>query len=166
MVATVQIVEANGGTETLTQKDGSTLRFKNADDASVNTSDPMVIPTADQDWSFQKWTQLNVTVAPDTNLTNLKFYTDGNGWSAADANVKGWAAAETTYATPIAASGSSQFADDMFAYTSGSALDLGTAAVTGTGLKGDHAHLALEVESGATQGTLTAETLTYAFDEL
>jgi hypothetical protein len=166
MVATVQIVEANGTAETLTQKDGSTLRFKNADNATVDALNPMVIPATGQDWSFQKWTQLNVTVAPATNLTNLKFYTDGTGWSAADAFVKGWAAAETTYATPIAASGSSQFTADMFSYTSGAALDLGTAAVTGTGLKGDHAHLALEVEAGATQGTLTAETLTYSYDEL
>jgi hypothetical protein len=166
MVATVQIVEKNGTAGTTTQKDGSTLRFKNADNATVDTSNPMVIPTAGQDWSYMKWTRLNVTVAPDTNLTNLKFYTDGTGWSAADANVKAFAIAETTYATPSQPSTSTEFSNDMFAYTSGSALDLGTAAVTGTGQKGDHAVLVLEVEAGATQGTLTAETLTYSYDEL
>ena len=166
MVATVQIVEGNGATRANTQKDGSTLRFKNADNATVDAVNPMVIPTAAQDWSYMKWTQLNVTVAPDTNLTNLKFYTDGTGWSAADAFVKGWAQAETTYATPSEPASSAEFSDDMFAYTSGAALDLGTAAVTGTGLKGDHAVLALEVEAGATQGTLTAETLTYSYDEM
>ncbi len=168
MVAVVQITESNGttGAEVATQKDGSTVRFKNAADKEVDIVDPMVIPTAGQDWSFQKWLRLNVTTAPDTNLTNLKFYTDGTGWSAADAFVKAWAVAEATYASPIAASGSSQFSTDMFALVAATSLDLGTAAVTSTGLVGSYAHLALEVEAGATQGTLVAETLTFAFDEL
>lgn len=166
MVATVQVVERNGTAGTTTQKDGSTLRFKNADNALVNTSDPMVIPTAGQDWSIMKWTILNVTVAPSTSISNRKFYTDGTGWSAADASVKGWAQAETTYATPSAPTSSTEFANDMFAYTSGAALDLGTGALSSTGLIGDHAVLALEVEAGATQGALAAETLTYSYDEI
>ncbi len=168
MVATVQITERNGtptdGTGTV--KTSSTLRFKKADNATVDTSNPMVIPTADQDWSFQKWTRLNVTVKADTNITNLVFYTDGTGWSAANSGVKGYVAAETTYATPILASGSSQFTNDMFSYTSSGSLDLGTSATTTSGLIGDHAHMGLEVETGSTQGTLPAETLTYAYDEL
>lgn len=163
MVATVQIVEKNGTAGTNTQKDSGTIRFKNADNATVNTSNPMVIPTAGNDFSYEKWTRLKVTVAPDTNVSNLKFYTDGaNGFGT---GVTMFAKAVTTYVQPAEATATAGYAD-AFTYTSGSALALGTGTFTGTGEKGDHAVLILVVASTATQGSLTAETLTYSYDEL
>jgi hypothetical protein len=123
----------------------------------------MVIPTAGTDFSFEKWLQLNVTVAPDTNLTNLKFYTDGTiGFGA---GVTAYGKSVTTYATPAAATATGGYTD-IASYTSGAALDLGTAAVTGTGQKGDHAVLMLTVDNTAAPGTLTAEVVTFAYDEL
>ncbi len=163
MVATVQLGEKNGAGATFTDKTSGTIRFKNADDKEVDTADPMVIPTANQDYSYEKWLRLKVTVAPDTNISTLKFYTDGaKGWAA---QVKLWAKAVATYVTPAEATATAGYTD-AFAYTSGSALDLGTAAVTGTGEKGDHVVAMLEVETGATQGALAGETLTFSFDEM
>ena len=136
MVATVQIVEKNGTAGTNTQKDGGTVRLKNADNATVDTVNPMVIPTAGSDFSFDKWLRLKVTVAPDTNISNLKFYSDGTiGFGT---GVNAYAKAVATYATPTQPTGTAGYAN-ISTYTSGAALDLGTAAVTGTGEKGDHA---------------------------
>jgi hypothetical protein len=161
MVATVQIIEKNGTAGTPTQKDSGTIRFKNADNAVVNASDPLIIPTSGTEYSYEKWTRLNVTVAPDNSLSNLKFYTDGaNGWTGVGLHVK----AAATYVTPALATSTAGFTN-AFTYTSGSALDLGTAAVTGTGEKGSHAVMIMTVATSATPGTLTAETATYSYDE-
>jgi len=163
MVATVQIVEKNGTAGTTTQKDSGTVRFKNADNATVDTNNPMVIPTAGVDYSYEKWLRLNVTIAPDTNISNLKFYTDGaNGFGT---GVLLYAKAVATYATPAEATATAGYTN-AFSYTSGSALDLGTAAVTGVGEKGSHAVMMMTVASTASPGTLTAETGTFSYDEL
>ena len=162
MVATVQVIEKNGATPATTQKDGQTIRFKNADNATVDTNNPMVIPTAGLDYSYDKWTRLKVTVAPDNNLSNLKFYTDGaNGLGT---GVSLYAKAVQTYSTPAEATTTTGYTD-AFTYTSGAALDLGTAAVTGTGEKGDHAVLMMTVGTSATQGNTANETVTYSYDE-
>lgn len=163
MVATVQIVEKNGTMGTNTQKDSGTVRFKNADNATVDTGNPLVIPTAGFDFSYEKWLRLKVTVAPDNYIENLKFYTDGaNGFGT---GVSMFAKAVATYATPAEATATGGYAD-AFSYTSGAALNLGTPTVTGTGEKGSHAVLMMRVATNATQGTLTAETLTFSYDEL
>lgn len=163
MVATVQIIEKNGTAGTGTQKDSGTVRFKNADNATVDSNNPMVVPTAGSDYSYEKWLRLKVTAAPDTNLSNLKCYSDGSiGYGT---GVTPYAKAVTTYATPAQATATAGYTA-LGSYTASSALDLGTAAVTGTGEKGDHAVLMLKVDSTASPGTLTAETLTFAYDEL
>ena len=163
MVATVQIIEKNGTAGTPTNKTSGTVRFANADAATPGTSNPMVVPATGTDYSYEKWLRLNVTVAPDTNISNLKFYTDGaNGFGT---GVAMYAKAVTTYATPAEATATAGYTD-AFSYIATSALDLGTAAVTGTGEKGDHAVLMLTVASTASQGSLTPETITFAYDEI
>lgn len=162
MTATVHIVEKNGTAGTATNKDGSTVRFKNADNATVDTSNPMVVPTAAYDRSFKKYLRTKVTVAPATNITNLKFYTDGT--SGFGTGIALYAKAVATYATPAEPTADTGFTD-AFTYTSGSALSLGTSAYTGTGEKGSMAVLYLRVASTASPGTLTAETGTFSYDE-
>ena len=122
----------------------------------------MVVPTSGYDRSYKKWTRLKVTVAPATNITNLKFYTDGT--SGFGTGIATYAKAVTTYATPAEPTADTGFTD-AFTYTSGSAISLGTASYTGTGEKGDHCVLYLRVATSASQGTLTAETGTWSYDE-
>ena len=161
MVATVQIVEKNGTAGTNTQKDSGTVRFRNSDSATVDANNPLVIPTAGTEYSYEKWLRLKVTVAPDNNISNLKAYTDGaNGWTGVGLHAK----AVATYATPALATATAGYTN-AFTYTSGAALNLGTAAVTGTGEKGSHCVMIMTVGTTATQGTLTAETLTFSYDE-
>jgi hypothetical protein len=162
MVATVQIVEKNGTSGTNTQKDSGTVRLKNADDATVDANNPMVVPTAGSDFSWEKWLRLKVTVAPDTNISNLKMYSDGTiGFGT---GVTAYGKSVATYATPVEVTATAGYTD-LASYTSGSALDLGTAAVTGTGEKGDHAVLMLKVDTNANPGALTPETITFSYDE-
>lgn len=165
MVATVQIIEINGptATPTTTQKDGQTVRPKNADNATVDNNNPMVIPTAGTDYSYAKQLRLNVTVAPSVNISNLGFYTDGS--NTLGTGVLLYAKTGASYAAPYEPTGVAGFTD-AFTYTSGSKLSLGAGPYTGTGQKGNLANLLLTVGTTATQGQTPNETLTFSYDEI
>ncbi len=164
MVATVQIIEKTGAGGTGTQKDGGTVRFKNADNATVDSANPMVVPTSGFDFSYEKWLRLNVTVAPDNNLSNLAVYSDGAVWSA-NTGIAAYAKAVTAYSTPAEATTTTGYAL-LSSYTASGTLSLGATTVTGTGEKGDHCVLMLRVADTANPGTLSTETLTFQYDEL
>jgi hypothetical protein len=163
MVATVTIVEKNGAGATATDKTSGTIRFKNADDATVNTANPMVVPPSGTDFSFEKWLRLKVTGGTYTDISNIRAYMDGaNGFGT---GIGLYAKAVTAYATPAEATATTGYTD-AFSYTSGSPLDLGGDGSTGTGEKGDHLVMMMTVASTASGGMLTAETLTVAWDEI
>lgn len=164
MAATVQIIEKNGAGGTGTNKTSGTITFCNADSPTPGTSNPLIIPTAGTEYSYEKWTRLNVTVAPSTNISNLGFYTDGsNGFGT---GVSLYAKAVTTYAQPAVGTGTTGYTEAFANYTSSSPLDLGTGTFTGTGEKGDHAVLLMTVGTSATPGQVTSETVTYVYDEI
>jgi len=77
MAATVQLVEKNGAGGTQTDKTSGNIRFKNADNSTVDTSNPMVKPGAGVDYSFEKWLRMNVSGGTYTEITNVKVYMDG-----------------------------------------------------------------------------------------
>lgn len=176
MVATVNIREKNGAGETATIKDGGTVRFKNADNATVDAVNPLIIPTANREYSFEKFLRLFIgAVVPDNEITNLGFYMDGaKGWEAL---VKLWGrdlAAYTTPAVPVETNdpplipvgGTPAAATDAFTWTSAAQLDLGAGPFSTINTDmGDYVDLVCEVEIGATQGTLVAETATFEYDE-
>lgn len=168
MAATVLIREKNGAGETATDKTSGTIRFKNADDATVDLNNPLVKPSGGAfDRSFEKWLRLNVSVAAAGNITSPKFYTDG-----AQGNTGVTMYAKTTnpsaYSTPAEATADTGYTD-AFTYTSGSpkALDVANAGpYTGTGDKGDYLQLMMKIaDTVAAPGTLTGETLTFQWDE-
>jgi hypothetical protein len=163
MPATVQIVEKNGVTPTLTDKTSGSIRFKNADNALVDTGNPMVKPETGTDFSFEKWLRLNVTGGTYTEITNVKAYMDGtNGLGT---GVSLYAKAVATYATPAEATATTGYAD-AFSYTSAAALSLGAGPFSSTGEKGDHCVMMLAVASTAAGGITPSETLTFAWDEI
>jgi hypothetical protein len=163
MVATVQILEKNGAGPTTTDKTSGTVRFKTADNATVDTSDPINIPAAGTNYSYEKWLILNVTVAPDTNISNLKFYTDGGNGLGTGVGL--YAKAVTSYSTPALGTSTAGYTD-AFTYTSGSALSLGAGPYTSTGEKGDHAVLLMTVGDTASPGQTSSETITFSYDEI
>lgn len=162
MAATVLIREKNTVSETATDKTSGTVRFKNADNATVDLVNPMVVPVSGSDFSFDKWLRMNFT-GTFTQVSNLKFYTDGV--SGFGTGVLTWAKAVTTFVTPTEPTVSTGYAN-AFTYTSGSPLSLGAGPYTVTGDQGSYLVAMLEVASTATQGLLTAETLTFAWDEI
>lgn len=165
MVATVQILENNTVSQTTTDKTSGTIRFKTADNATVDTVAPMVVPSGSPNYSFEKWLQLNVTVAPATNITNLRAYSDGT--NSFGTGVALSAKAVSAFVTPVLGTTLSGFTD-FFTYTSASSLTTAASSATtftGTGAKGYFLVMVMQVSSTATQGALSAETLTWSFDE-
>lgn len=176
MVATVLVREKNGVGETATDKTAGTVRFKNADDAVVDANDPLVIPTANREYSFEKFLRMHIgAVVPDNEITNLGFYMDGaKGWAV---GVKLWGRGLPAYTTPavptetldppqIPVGGVPAAATDAFTWTSGAQLSLGAGPFSTINADmGDYVDLVMEVEIGETQGTLTAETATFEYDE-
>lgn len=162
MPATVQIIEKNGAGGDATDKTSGTVRFKKADNATVNTANPMQLPDSGSDWSFEKWLRLNVSGGTYTEITDIVAYTDGSGFGT---GINAWARAEADYATPTLETSNAGYAD-LFSYTSGSPLSLGAGPFTSTGEKGSHLVMALEVTDAASGGALTPETLTLAWDEI
>lgn len=173
MVATVNIVEKNSSAGTATTKSGGTIRFKNADDATVDSNNRLVVPTSNTEYSYQKYVRFRIDTAPDVDITNIQAYMDGaNGYGT---GVKLWYAESTAFTEPATVTetndpphypdGSTVNMSDAFGLTSGSPVTLSTAATSTTGEVGNHLVFVMEVESSATQGTLTAETLTFSYDE-
>lgn len=163
MPATVQIIEKNGAGGTGTDKTSGTIRFKNADNATVDLNNPMVKPPSGTDFSFEKWLRLNVTGGTYTQITSIRAYSDGaNGLGT---GVGLFAKAVTAYSTPAEATSTSGYTS-FFTYTSGSPLSLGAGPFTSTGEKGDHLVMIATVDSTASSGVTPTETLTIAWDEI
>ena len=163
MAATVTIVEKNGAGGTATDKTSGTVRFKNADDATVDLNNPLVKPTSGYDYSYEKWLRTKVTGGSYSQITNVKAYSDGaNGLGT---GVEAYAKAVTAYATPAEASSISGYTD-LFSYTSGSALTLGAGPYTGTGEIADHLVLICRIDNTVSGGVTPSETLTIAWDEI
>jgi hypothetical protein len=163
MAATVQIVEKNGAGGTQTDKTSGTIRFKNADNSTVDTSNPMVKPGAGTDYSFEKWLRMNVSGGTYTEITNVKAYMDGS--NGLGTGVALYAKAVASYTTPAEATGTAGYTD-AFTYTSGSPLTLGAGPYTSTGEKADHLVMMLTVGTSASGGITPSETLTLAWDEI
>lgn len=182
MAATVIINEWTSAA-VQTDKTSGTVRFKNANNATVDLNDPLVVPTSGQEYSFEKYLRLQITDAGGfIQIDNLRAYTDGaNNFGT---GVKAWYALTGAFDTPVvpneaqdppqsSAAGSPQEnMADLFALTSGSPGDL-DAINTGPFTDGSPAEhigdflvLVMEVETTASNGVLTAETLTFAYDEI
>ena len=175
MVATVLLNEWNGPTATpvQTNKTSNTVRFKNAENATVDTADRLIIPSTNREYSYEKWLRLEITVAPTVDIDNLRGYSDGaNNWGA---GIKGWYALDGTYSVPVIPTETldppqhdAVAMTDFFTATSGAAADMdaiNTGPFTAIADIGDWFILVMEVETTATQGQTSQETVTVAFDE-
>jgi hypothetical protein len=167
VAANVRIFEM-GGEGTGGDKTSDTVRFKSADENVANNNNRLSIPSAGGTTiSFAKQLQYYFATAPDTDITNIKAYSDGvNNISNVNINyrpVGTWQGMGTTYGTSIA-SGSS-----LFSLTSAVSLDMrGTSShgtFTGVGFKGGLLALQMEVGPDATSGSSSVETVSFQYDE-
>jgi hypothetical protein len=177
MAADIQIREYNGtqGAEVGTDKTGGTIRAKNADNATVDNADPLIIPTSNTEYSFEKFIQAFFNTAPSVEITNLEAFMDGtNNYGT---GIKAWYRILASYTTPavptetndppqVPVGGTPVAAADLFALTSASPGALGAGPHTGTGQKGSFILVVMEAETTASQGALTAETFTLRYSEI
>jgi len=156
------------------------LRFKQADNKTIDTSDPMVVPAAGTEYSRWKQIYLKCTTAPDTQVDNVKFFTEGDfgtgitvkvgdgvqvkssgastGYDVSDANEV------ITNHTDVAA------ATDVFTYTTGSprtvTISEAGSIINAIGETTDYLVLSMEVISTASPGDLANKTWTWRYDEI
>lgn len=163
MAATVQIIEKNGAGGTATDKTSGNVRFKKADNSTVDLVNPLVKPSSGNDFSFEKWLRLNVTGGTYSAISNIRAYSDGSNGLGTGVSLYGKAVA--SFATPAQATATTGYTD-FFTYTSGSSLSLGAGPFTGTGEKGDHLVMMMMIDNTVAGGLTPSETLTLAWDEI
>ena len=162
MAATVQIHEMTAADTGVDKTDG-TVRFKSADETTVDTNNRLTVPTSGTNYSYTKQLQTYVSVAPDTDLQDLEAYSDGanNFGTGIGVQYDVQSTFQTQVNTDIAGT-------DLFTKDSGAPIDMdanNTGPHTGTGYKGDLLRLQMSVADTASQGTLSAETLTLSYTE-
>lgn len=168
MAATIQIHEMSGA-DTGADKTSGTLRFKDANNNTVDTNNPLVIPAADTIYSYTKKVRAYMEAPPNTNVSNLRWYTDGANGLGTGVTMTAKNLGTTWGANyKTAMSGGA----DLFGYTSGSPLD-GDGTDAGPFVPaddntyiGDLIELQMAVASTAANGATPTETLTLAYDEI
>ena len=162
MSATVQIHEMTGAAAG-TDKTSGTVRFKSADNTTVDTNDRLQVPSSGTNYSYTKQLKFYVASGTYTDIQNLRAYSDGanNFGTGVSVYHDTTNAFGTNFNTNLGGT-------DIFTKTSGSPVDLDTTNAgphTSTGYKGDILRLQMRVADTATPGVLSAETLTFAYDE-
>jgi hypothetical protein len=162
MAATIQIHEMTGGSAG-TDKTSSTVRFKSADETTVDTTNRLQIPVSSTNYSYTKQLRFYFATGPSVDIQNLRCYSDGTNTFGTGIGVQYTihASFQTQINTDISGT-------DLFTATSGSPIDLdanNTGPHTGTGYKGDFLRMQMSVASTASPGQLSAETLVCAYDE-
>jgi len=167
MTANIQIHEMSALAAGVDKTSGN-LRFKGADNSTVDTNNRLQIPASGTSYSYTKKLRAYMEAPPNTDIQNLRWYSDeesglGTGVGVTIKNLGNTFAAN--YNTAMSGGA------DLFGYTSGSPLD-GDGVNTGPFLPaadntyiGDLLELQMSVASTATPGTRLGETLTLAYDE-
>lgn len=159
MAATVQIHEMTANT-TGFDKTSGTVRFKSANETTVDTANRLQIPAAATDYSYTKSLRFYFSSAPSVDIQTLRGYSDGSSGLGTGVGVQ-----YDTQTSFVAATDADISGTDLFTKTSGAAIDLdtfNTGPHTGTGYKGDHLRLQMTVASTASSGQTSTETLTFA----
>lgn len=194
MVATVAVFFDFGGTDTspATQQDTSALgppnlRFKTADDATIDNQNPIPIPNTGSVNSFWKQIYLKVTGGTFTQIDNVKFYTDGSGFGTGITTYVGddmptknsGSSAGYEVATGTAGSDGYEIVanhagisakTDAFTYTSGApksvSISESGSLMDAVGETTNYLVFQMNVASTAGPGNLADETWTYQYDEI
>ena len=164
MPADVQIHEMTA-VDAGVDKTSAIVRFKSADETTVNTANRLQIPAADTNYSYTKQLRAYFNSAPSIDIQDIRAYSDGSNdfgtGIGVQYDVSGLFAPNID--TDIAGT-------DFFTKTSVASIDMdavNTGPHTGTGYKGDFLRIQMTVHHDASPGSLAAlaEPLTVAYDE-
>ena len=166
MAASIKIYELSAS-QAGTDKTASTIRFKLADNATVDTSNPLTIPSAGsyQTKSYSKHVRLYCATAPSVSISNPRLYTDGSNGMGTGITIN----ASNAGAAFNANSTVTITASNVFSFTSASPKSLKvvhTADVTATGYCYDIIKMQCLVASNAVSGYSNSESITFSYDEI
>jgi len=163
------------------------MRFRADDFGTIDTNNPIPIPGAGTNYSFWKQIYLACSVAPSTKIDNIKMYTDGGDFgTGVTLNVSTTLpphanADQASYevATGVVGTSGSLVTDnhalvtavtDVFGYTSASPYTVtiteASNQIDALNEMTDYIILQMDVISTASAGSLTAETITFQYDEI
>jgi len=195
MVATMSVYLDTAGADnapgTLTDIDAlgpPALRFKTADNPTIDTVNPVPIPAAGTNRSYIKSIYVRCDVAPDTQIDNFRLYSDGGGFGTGittyvgdqfpvknSGSSSGYALATGTPGT----TGTEMTVNntdvttktDLFTFTSGSPMTGPSISEAGSIINlaaetTNYVILQVDVGTTATPGNKTDETLTFLYDEI
>lgn len=163
------------------------IRFKTADDATIDTNNPIPIPGSGTKYSFWKQICMKCATAPSTKVDNVKFYTDGGGFGTGimvkvgtetpTKNSGSNAGYEVATGTPgdtgnemVASHALLTGSADAFTFTSASpktvSISEGSSQIDAIGEMTDYLIFQMEVISTASPGDKDNETYTIRYDEI
>ncbi len=182
-------VNAPGTAHNVTDNGSNKVRFKTADDADIDANNPIPVPSSGVNRSYWKQIYLQCTAIQDaTQIDNIKFYSDGaafDGYTQVDLAIGDETPTKTSvsdagYDLPSGTAATSgeimtNHSDitgttNVTTKTSGSPLSVSiseaSSQIDATSETTDYVVLQMRVGTSADSGTLTAETLTYKYDEV
>ncbi len=163
------------------------IRFKTADDSTIDANNPIPIPTGSPNFSFWKHLYFRVTGGTFTQIDNVLFFTDGSNFgtgivtSVGDQNPINNSGSQASYILAVGVVGTSgtemiighsgiSSKTDAFSFTSGSPRTVTISEAGGilnaTGERTDYNVFQMSVASTASPGDLADETWTYQYDEI
>ena len=194
MVATFKVMYDFGGTDGTpgTEQDTAGLgppnvRFKTEDDATIDTANPIPIPSSGAaNLSYWKQVYLEVSEPPDTQVDNIKIYTDASGFgtgistfvgdetptknSGADTGYKVATGTAGVTGTSMVSAGVVTGSADFYSFTSAAAKTVSIseagAILNATGEMSNYVALQVAVATTASPGDLANETITFQYDEI
>jgi hypothetical protein len=190
--ATVAVFYDFGGTDGSpgTQQDITGLgppniRFKRADNATIDNQNPIPVPPSGTNYSRWKQLYLKVTGGTFTQIDNIRFYSDGTNYGTgitlkvglqfptnnSGAPGSGYEVADTDDQDMVNYHSQITSDADAFSYTVGSPLSGPSISESGSVIDAvnemsNYIVFQLEVVNGASAGDLNDETLTLKYDEI
>ena len=191
MVATVNVQRITGPAGSKTYTTVTAVRLRTDDANTADTSNPIPIPSSGYNYSY--WASICLDLSGTfTQISNIRHYSDGSiGWTfgtggelrrgnrdsgdhgCPDASYQqaSGTAGTTGYAIEDATNGHAYYntqttkTANVANDTSGSPAIIDSSTYTAAG-KTKHIVLQVKVASDATQGTQSAETLSFKYDEI
>lgn len=161
------------------------MRFKRADNATIDSANPITIPAAGTNRSRWKQIYLLATVAPDTQVDNIRIHNDGTGFGTGITVINGIQfptktnAASTGYEVSdvddevMTNHAEITTTEDFFANHGSAGTALGPVTIGEAGGIIDainetchYVVLQMETINTATPGAKAAETFTWLYDEI
>ncbi len=179
MAATVQIHAFHGAGPFSSPTDlgdditNTTIRFKRADNDSLDANNPIPIPASGKNFSFRKSFKIAIIVAPDFRIENLRFFQDGAALGAdrrilfnqVSSYTQGTTADETAAISAVDVETKTVASPQVV--QAGTVFLTGTDTAPGTGGAQDFVELQFEVGPVADVGSSqNAKLFTMRFDEI